>query len=180
MGAMQGEDGSVVVFDGVVRLNPQQKERFMSGLIIIAVGFVIWASWSMLLLQIVMKVEKRSSAILIIIIAFLSIIPIMWLGNRLQRKILHRHLRIIDWGQDVSFIVGKKEQRFDWQDLEDMRIQHFYDRFGEISSIKLELFFQGDGYYYIDAWGQASQELSYFAQGLQKYLDQRGDQFDYC
>lgn len=104
----------------------------------------------------------------------------MWLGNRLQRKILHRHLRIIDWGQDVSFIVGKKEQRFDWQDLEDMRIQHFYDRFGEISSIKLELFFQGDGYYYIDAWGQASQELSYFAQGLQKYLDQRGDQFDYC
>ena len=77
MGTMQGEDGSVVVFDGVVRLNPQQKERFMSGLIIIAVGFVIWASWSMLLLQIVMKVEKRSSAILIIIIAFLSIIPIM-------------------------------------------------------------------------------------------------------
>lgn len=172
MGTMQGEDGSVVVFDGMVRLNPQQKERFMSALIIIPVGFVVWASWSMLLLQIVMKVEKRSSAIMIIIIAFLSIIPIMWLGNRLQRKILHRHLRIIDWGQEVSFIVGEKEQRFDWQDLEDMRIQHFYDRFGEISSIKLELFFQGDGYYYIDAWGQASQELSYFAQGLKKYLDQ--------
>ena len=172
MGTMQGEDGSVVVFDGMVRLNPQQKERFMSALIIIPVGFVVWASWSMLLLQIVMKVEKRSSAIMIIIIAFLSIIPIMWLGNRLQRKILHRHLRIIDWGQEVSFIVGEKEQRFDWQDLEDMRIQHFYDRFGEISSIKLELFFQGDGYYYIDGWGQASQELSYFAQGLKKYLDQ--------
>ena len=180
MGTMQREDGSVVVFDGEVRLNPQQKQRFLSGLIIIPGGCVIWAIWIMLLLEMMMKVEKQSSAIMILMIALFSVIPIMWLGNRLQRKILHRHLRIIDWGQDVSFIVGKKEQRFDWQDLEDMRIEHFYDRFGEISSIKLELFFQGDGYYYIDAWGQASQELSYFAQGLQKYLDQRGDQFDYC
>jgi hypothetical protein len=180
MGTMQGEDGSVVVFDGEVRLNPQQKQRFLSGLIIIPGGCVIWAIWIMLLLEMMMKVEKQSSAIMILMIALFSVIPIMWLGNRLQRKILHRHLRIIDWGQEVSFIVGKKEQRFDWQDLEDMRIEHFYDRFGEISSIKLELFFQGDGYYYIDAWGQASQELSYFAQGLQKYLDQRGDQFDYC
>ncbi|WP_314237461.1 hypothetical protein [Abiotrophia defectiva] len=177
---MQGEDGSVVVFDGEVRLNPQQKQRFLSGLIIIPGGCVIWAIWIMLLLEMMMKVEKQSSAIMILMIALFSVIPIMWLGNRLQRKILHRHLRIIDWGQDVSFIVGKKEQRFDWQDLEDMRIEHFYDRFGEISSIKLELFFQGDGYYYIDAWGQASQELSYFAQGLLKFLDQSGDLFYYC
>lgn len=108
MGTMQGEDGSVVVFDGEVRLNPQQKQRFLSSLIIIPGGCVIWAIWIMLLLEMMMKVEKQSSAIMILMIALFSVIPIMWLGNRLQRKILHRHLRIIDWGQDVSFIVGKK------------------------------------------------------------------------
>ena len=97
MGTMQGEDGSVVVFDGEVRLNPQQKQRFLSGLIIIPGGCVIWAIWIMLLLEMMMKVEKQSSAIMILMIALFSVIPIMWLGNRLQRKILHRHLRIIDY-----------------------------------------------------------------------------------
>jgi len=90
MGTMQGENGSVVVFDGEVRLNPQQKQRFLSSLIIIPGGCVIWAIWIMLLLEMMMKVEKQSSAIMILMIALFSVIPIMWLGNRLQRKILHR------------------------------------------------------------------------------------------
>ena len=52
-------------------------------------------------------------------------------------------------------------------------------RSSDMSKYKLDIFFEANTYR-IEAWGPASKDLEQVARKLKAYLDQRGDQFDYC
>ena len=104
----------------------------------------------------------------------LSIVLLAIVGWRYHRKTWLKKLRIIDLGDQLSFQVGEEESRYAWSTLRRLSV-----RSSDMTKYKLDIFFEANTYR-IEAWGPASKDLEQVARKLKAYLDQRGDQFDYC
>lgn len=172
----QQDNKGELLFDHTVRLSHRFGMRLVSACLIAFCLYILWVSINsaVLMLGLYLRMDGQTLMKVMVIILIFSIVPLAILGWRYHRKTWLQELRIIDLGDQLSFQVGEKESRYAWSTLRRMSV-----RSSDMSKYKLDIFFEANTYR-IEAWGPACKDLEQVARKLKAYLDQRGDQFDYC
>ena len=172
----QQDNQGELLFDHTVRLSHRFGMRLVSACLIDLCLYTLWAAinGTVLMFGLYLGVDGLTLMKVMVVVLVLSIVLLAILGWRYHRKTWLKKLRIIELGDQLSFQVGEKESRYAWSTLRRMSV-----RSSDRSKYKLDIFFEANTYR-IEAWGPACKDLEQVARKLKAYLDQRGDQFDYC
>lgn len=172
----QQDNQGELLFDHTVRLSHRFGMRLVSACLIAFCLYTLWAAinGTVLMFGLYLGVDGLTLMKVMVVVLVLSIVLLAILGWRYHRKTWLKKLRIIDLGDQLSFQVGEEESRYAWSTLRRKSV-----RSSDRSKYKLDIFFEANTYR-IEAWGPASKDLEQVARKLKAYLDQRGDQFDYC